>query len=212
MWIVRLALRRPYTFVVLAVVVLLLTPVALQRTPTDIFPNIAIPVVSTVWNYGGLSAPEMANRIVSGYERALTTTVNDIEHIESQSLAGVAVVKVFFQPRARIDAAVSQVTAIAQTVVRQMPPCSSSRSRARASRSNSSSTSATTRSARSSRPWKARRFRIRTAASSGRSRSTSTSPRFKPRGSLTAHMRNEWGKLTKHYSAPALLPYTSLSC
>ena len=122
MWIVRLALRRPYTFVVLAVVVLLLTPVALQRTPTDIFPNIAIPVVSTVWNNGGLSAPEMANRIVSGYERALTTTVNDIEHIESQSLAGVAVVKVFFQPRARIDAAVSQVTAIAQTVVRQMPP------------------------------------------------------------------------------------------
>ena len=122
MWIVRLALRRPYTFVVLALVVLLLTPVALRRTPTDIFPNISIPVVSTVWNYGGLSAPEMANRIVSGYERALTTTVNDIEHIESQSLAGVAVVKVFFQPRARIDAAVSQVTAIAQTVVRQMPP------------------------------------------------------------------------------------------
>jgi len=122
MWIVRLALRRPYTFVVLALVVLLLTPVVLQRTPTDIFPNIAIPVVSTVWNYGGLSAPEMANRIVSGYERALTTTVNDIEHIESQSLAGVAVVKVFFQPRAHIDAAVSQVTAIAQTVVRQMPP------------------------------------------------------------------------------------------
>ena len=122
MWIVRLALRRPYTFVVLALVVLLLTPVVLKRTPTDIFPNISIPVVSTVWNYGGLSAPEMANRIVSGYERALTTTVNDIEHIESQSLSGVAVVKVFFQPHARIDAAVSQVTAIAQTVVRQMPP------------------------------------------------------------------------------------------
>ncbi len=98
MWIVRLALRRPYTFVVLAIVILLMTPIVLQRTPTDIFPNIDIPVVSTVWNYGGLSAPEMANRIVSGYERALTTTVNDIEHIESQSLAGVAVVKVFFQP------------------------------------------------------------------------------------------------------------------
>src|SRR4030095_9015180 len=122
MWIVRLALRRPYTFVVLAIAVLLLTPVVIRRTPTDIFPSINIPVVSTIWNYTGLSAPEMTNRIVSGYERAVTTTVNDIEHIESQSLAGVAVVKVFFQPRAHIDAAVSQVTAIAQTVVRQTPP------------------------------------------------------------------------------------------
>ncbi|MET0620419.1 MAG: efflux RND transporter permease subunit [Thermoanaerobaculia bacterium] len=122
MWIVRLALRRPYTFVVLAIVILLMTPIVLQRTPTDIFPNIAIPVVSTIWNYGGLSAPEMANRIVSGYERALTTTVNDIEHIESQTLAGVGVVKVFFQPHAKIEAAVAQVTAIAQTILRQLPP------------------------------------------------------------------------------------------
>jgi multidrug efflux pump subunit AcrB len=103
-------------------VVLLVTPFVLIRTPTDIFPNIAIPVVSTVWNYGGLSAPEMANRIVSIYERAATITVNDIEHIESQSLAGIAVVKIFFQPKVKIDAAVSQVTAIAQTVIRQMPP------------------------------------------------------------------------------------------
>ena len=122
MWIVRLALRRPYTFVVFAIVIVLLTPLVLLRTPTDIFPNIAIPVVSTVWNYGGLSAPEMANRIVSIYERAATITVNDIEHIESQSLAGIAVVKIFFQPKVKIDAAVSQVTAIAQTVLRQMPP------------------------------------------------------------------------------------------
>jgi len=122
MWIVRLALRRPYTFVVLAIVIVLLTPIVLLRTPTDIFPNIAIPVVSTVWNYTGLSAPEMANRLVSIYERAATITVNDIEHIESQSLAGIAVVKIFFQPHASIDAAVSQVTAIAQTVLRQMPP------------------------------------------------------------------------------------------
>ena len=122
MWIVRLALRRPYTFVVLAIVILLMAPIVIERTPTDIFPSINIPVVSTIWNYGGLSAPEMTNRIVSGYERAVTTTVNDIEHIESQTLAGISVVKVFFQPKAHIDAAVSQVTAIAQTVLRTMPP------------------------------------------------------------------------------------------
>jgi multidrug efflux pump subunit AcrB len=122
MWIVRLALRRPYTFAVVALLILILGPLVILRTPTDIFPNINIPVVSTIWNYSGLSAPEMANRIVTGYERAVTTTVNDIEHIESQTLAGISVVKVFFRPGARIDAAVSQVTAIAQTVLRQMPP------------------------------------------------------------------------------------------
>src|ERR1700682_4813967 len=122
MWIVRLALRRPYTFVVLALLILLLGPLVILRTPTDIFPNINIPVVSTIWNYSGLSAPEMANRIVSNYERALTTTVNDIEHIESQTLSGISVVKIFFRPGARIDAAVAQVTAISQTVVRSMPP------------------------------------------------------------------------------------------
>ena len=122
MWIVRLALRRPYTFAVVALLILILGPLVILRTPTDIFPNINIPVVSTIWNYSGLSAPEMANRIVTGYERAVTTTVNDIEHIESQTLAGISVVKVFFRPGARIDAAVAQVTAIAQTVLRQMPP------------------------------------------------------------------------------------------
>jgi multidrug efflux pump subunit AcrB len=122
MWIVRLALRRPYTFAVVALLILLSGPLVIQRTPTDIFPNINIPVVSTIWSYTGLSAPEMANRIVTGYERAVTTTVNDIEHIESQTLAGISVVKVFFRPSARIDAAVSQVTAIAQTVLRQFPP------------------------------------------------------------------------------------------
>src|SRR5262245_48502717 len=99
-----------------------MAPIVIQRTPTDIFPSINIPVVSTIWSYTGLSAPEMTNRIVSGYERAVTTTVNDIEHIESQTLAGISVVKVFFQPKARIDAGVSQVTAIAQTVLRTMPP------------------------------------------------------------------------------------------
>ena len=122
MWIVRLALRRPYTFVVVALVILILGPLVILRTPTDIFPTIDIPVVSTIWFYGGLSAPEMANRMITGYERGVTTTVNDIEHIESQTLAGISVVKIFFQPKARIDAAVSQVTAIAQTAIRSMPP------------------------------------------------------------------------------------------
>ena len=122
MWIVRLALRRPYTFVVLALVILLVGPLAIQRTPTDIFPNIDIPVVAVIWSYNGLSAEEMANRMVSIYERALTTTVNDIEHIESQSLRGIGVVKVFFQPGVRIEMAMAQVTAISQSVLRQLPP------------------------------------------------------------------------------------------
>src|SRR5947208_917614 len=122
MWIVRIALRRPYTFVVLALLVLMVGPLTIARTPTDIFPNIDIPVITTVWNYGGLSAEEMSNRIVSIYERNLTTTVNDIEHVESQSLRGIAVVKVFFQPGAKIDLAVAQVTASAQSNLRQLPP------------------------------------------------------------------------------------------
>ena len=102
-------------FVVLALVILIMGPLVILRTPTDIFPNINIPVVTIVWNYGGLSADEMSNRIVSIYERNLTTTVNDIEHVESQSLRGIAVVKVFFQPGAKIDLAVAQVTASAQS-------------------------------------------------------------------------------------------------
>src|SRR5882757_11112072 len=100
MWIVRLALRRPYTFVVMALLLLILGPLVIVRTPKDVFPNINIPVVSIIWNYGGLNAQEMANRIVSQTERSLTTTVDDIEHSESQSLNGIAVVKVFFQPHA----------------------------------------------------------------------------------------------------------------
>ncbi len=122
MWIVRIALRRPYTFVVLALLILMVGPITIARTPTDIFPNIDIPVVTVVWNYGGLSADEMSNRIVSIYERNLTATVNDIEHVESQSLRGIAVVKVFFQPGAKIDLAVAQVTASAQSQLRQLPP------------------------------------------------------------------------------------------
>src|ERR1039458_10146876 len=102
MWIVRLALNRPYTFVVVALMILLVSPVVILRTPTDIFPDINIPVVSIVWGYTGMSATEMALRVVTPSERGLTTTVNDIEHIESQSLNGMGVIKVFFHPNVKI--------------------------------------------------------------------------------------------------------------
>ena len=104
MWIVKLALRRPYTFVVAALLLLLLTPFILLHTPTDIFPAINIPVVSIVWNYTGLNAVEMENRIVYNEERALTTTVNNIEHIESSSYNGIGVIKVFFRQGTSVDA------------------------------------------------------------------------------------------------------------
>jgi multidrug efflux pump subunit AcrB len=122
MWIVRLALRRPYTFIVASILLLVLGPVAILRTPTDIFPNINIPVVTVIWGYGGLSPEEMSNRIIYSYERALTTTVNDIEHIESQSLPGLGLVKIFFHPGVQVANAVAQVTAISQTVIRSYPP------------------------------------------------------------------------------------------
>jgi len=122
MWIVRLALSRPYTFVVLALCLLLAGPLVLMRTPTDIFPAIDIPVVSIVWNYNGLSAEDMSRRIVTGYERSLTNSVDDIEHIESQSLAGVAVIKVFFHPGADINRAIAQTSSGAQSMLRSMPP------------------------------------------------------------------------------------------
>ena len=122
MWIVRIALERPYTFIVLALMILILSPVIILRTPTDIFPNIDIPVIAAAFNYTGLNAEEMEERITTGYERSLTTTVNDIEHIESQSIDGRAVIKVFFQPSVNIDSATAQVTAISQAVLRQMPP------------------------------------------------------------------------------------------
>ncbi|HUA82207.1 MAG TPA: efflux RND transporter permease subunit, partial [Dyella sp.] len=121
MWIVKIALERPLTFIVLALLLLILGPLAILRTPADIFPNIDIPVVSVVWGYTGLPAEDMNNRIVSGYERAITTTVNDVEHTETQSLNGVGVVKIYFQPNVKIDMAVAQVTAISQTVLRSMP-------------------------------------------------------------------------------------------
>jgi multidrug efflux pump subunit AcrB len=121
MWIVKIALERPLTFIVLALLLLILGPLAILRTPTDIFPNIDIPVVSVVWQYTGLPAEDMNNRIVTGFERSLTTTVNDVEHTETQSLNGVGLVKVFFQPNVKIDMAVAQVTAISQTVLKSMP-------------------------------------------------------------------------------------------
>lgn len=122
MWIVRLALRRPYTFIVLAILLLLGGMVSILRMPTDIFPSIDIPVVSVVWSYNGLSAEDMAQRIVTEYERSLTTDVDNIEHIESQSLPGVAVIKVFFHPGADINRAIAQATAGAQSILKQMPP------------------------------------------------------------------------------------------
>jgi CzcA family heavy metal efflux pump len=122
MWIVRLALSRPYTFIVMALVIILLTPVVLLRTPTDIFPEINIPVISLVWSYNGLSPQDMEQRITANSERAVTTLVNDVEHIESQSLNGIAVVKIYFQPNANVQTALAQTTAIVQTILRFLPP------------------------------------------------------------------------------------------
>jgi multidrug efflux pump subunit AcrB len=122
MWIVRLALRRPYTFVVLALLLLIVGPLTILRTPTDIFPNIDIPVLSVIWTYTGLPADEMEKRIVLNYERGLSVAVNDIEHTESTSLNGIAVVKIFFQPHANIQEALAEVTALSQTQLRSLPP------------------------------------------------------------------------------------------
>ena len=121
MWIVRLALRRPYTFVVMSILIVIMGALAIVRTPTDIFPNINIPVVSIIWNYNGLVPDDMADRIVSVTERALTTTVDNIEHIESQSLNGIAVVKVFLQPNGSIQQGIAQITAVSQTQLKQLP-------------------------------------------------------------------------------------------
>jgi multidrug efflux pump subunit AcrB len=122
MWIVRLALRRPYTFVIMALLITLLGGVAIETMPVDIFPYIDIPIISVLFSYGGLSPEEMASRVVTVFERSITSTVNDIEHIESQSYNGVSVVKVFFQPSARVELAQAQITASAQTLLRTQPP------------------------------------------------------------------------------------------
>jgi multidrug efflux pump subunit AcrB len=122
MWIVRLALRRPYTFVVMAVLIAILGGTAIVTMPVDIFPYIDIPIVSVLWAYSGLAPEEMEKRVVTGFERSLTSNVNDIEHIESQSFSGYAVVRVYFHQNVKIDMAVAQVTATMQTALRQMPP------------------------------------------------------------------------------------------
>ena len=122
MWIVRVALDRPYTFIVLALLILIMSPVVILRTPTDIFPNINIPVIAVAWQYTGLNPEELEGRLTSVYERILTTTVDNIEHIESTTVNGQAIVKIFLQPGASLDTANAQVTAVSQTVLRQLPP------------------------------------------------------------------------------------------
>src|ERR1700758_2623245 len=122
MWIVRLALRRTYTFVVMALLIAVLGGVSIYRMSTDIFPEINIPVVSIVWQFTGMPADEIEERIVLINERVLTTSVNDIEHIESQSLFGVGVIRIYFYPGAKIEAAVAQVTATSQAILKVMPP------------------------------------------------------------------------------------------
>src|SRR5215510_4481728 len=122
MWIIRVALDRPYTFIVLALLVLIISPVVIQRTPTDIFPNINIPVVAVGWQYTGLNAEELEGRLTTPYERILTTTVDDIEHIESTTVNGISLIKIFLQPTASLDRANAQITAVSQTALRQLPP------------------------------------------------------------------------------------------
>jgi multidrug efflux pump subunit AcrB len=120
-WIVRLALLRPYTFVIVSLLILIFGAAAIITTPTDILPQISIPIVSVIWNYGGLNADDMSKRIVGVSERALPTSVNNIEHIESQSYSGVGVIKIYFQPDVQIDLAIAQVTALSQSILRLMP-------------------------------------------------------------------------------------------
>jgi multidrug efflux pump subunit AcrB len=121
-WLIRIALQRPYTFIVLGILILLIGPLAILRTPIDIFPGINLPVISVIWTYNGMPPDEMSDRIITYFERQMTTTVSDIEHIESQSLPGVGVIKVFFQPNVNVNAALAQVTAISQTVLKRLPP------------------------------------------------------------------------------------------
>ena len=120
--LVRIALNRPYTFVVLALLLLIIGPLSAMRTPVDIFPDIRIPVIGVIWQYTGLPPDQMAGRIITQYQRILTTTVNDIEHITANSYNGIGIVKIFFQPNADIRTANAQVTSVSQTILKQMPP------------------------------------------------------------------------------------------
>ena len=121
-WIVKIALDRPYTFIVMALMILIFGPLAAVRTPTDIFPDIGIPVLGVAFTYSGLSPDEMGARLMANYERILSTTVNDIEHVESQSMPGIGIAKIYFQPDVDIRLATAQVTSISQTATRMMPP------------------------------------------------------------------------------------------
>src|SRR5471030_298488 len=120
--LVRVALKRPYTFVVLALLILIIGPLTALKTPTDIFPDIRIPVISVVWQYTGLPPDQMVGRITSPFQRSLTTTVNDIQHMEAESVNGFGIIKIFFQPGVNISNANAQVTAVSQTQLRQLPP------------------------------------------------------------------------------------------
>ena len=122
MWIVQLALRRPYTFIVGALLVVIFGVLSLFRMPTDIFPEIDIPVVTVIWTYNGIPPEEMERRFATPFERGVTTTVNDVEHIESQSLSGIVVIKIFFQSGAEIESAVAQLSAVSNSILRIMPP------------------------------------------------------------------------------------------
>src|SRR6266487_3966065 len=121
MWIVRIALNRPYTFLVVALLILIASPVVILRTPTDIFPNINIPVIAAAWQFTGLNPEEMEGRLTTVFERVLTTTVDNIEHLESTTVNGQAMVKIFLQPNASLDTANAQVTAVSQSILRQLP-------------------------------------------------------------------------------------------
>src|SRR5271170_6426981 len=121
-WLVRVALERPYTFIVMALLILITGTMAAIETPTDIFPNIGIPVIGVAWQFAGISPDEMSGRIITPYERVLSTTVNDIEHTESTSLPGIGIVKIYFQPNVDIRVATAQVTSISQTILKQLPP------------------------------------------------------------------------------------------
>src|SRR5258708_29857668 len=121
MWIVRVAVRRPYTFVVMALVIVILGMLAILRMPTDIFPEINIPVASVIWSYGGISPEEMAEVITIRCKRAFTTPVNHIEHMESQSLPGIPIIKIFFQPNAHIESAAGQHASSSQSVLHSLP-------------------------------------------------------------------------------------------
>jgi len=122
MWIVRIALERPYTFLVLGLAILILSPIVISRTPTDIFPNVDIPVVAVAWQYTGLNPEELEGRLTTSYERGLTTLVDNIEHIESTTINGQAIIKIFLQPKASLDTANAQITAFSQTALRSLPP------------------------------------------------------------------------------------------